>query len=132
MNLRAHARDLKEETGKSPSPWPEILGGLALAIAILLVIGLFLVGLRAGAVFSALAAWFLILLGVYRWVRAERAWLRALGTIVVSALVALLELAVGAGLVVSGRGGLITYLVLAVVAAIVAIVVKYKRLLANR
>src|SRR5262249_12244353 len=117
--------------GRSPSPWPEILGGLALAIAILLAVGLFHVGLRAGAVFSALAAWFLILFGVYRWVHTEHAWFRALVTIVISAGGAFLALFVAAGLVVSGRGGLITYLVLAVAAAIVAIVVKYKRLLAK-
>ena len=132
MNLRAHARDLKEETGRSPSPWPEILGGLALAIAILLLIGLVHIGLRASAGFTALAAWFLILLGAYRWVGAEQAWLRAVATIVVTAFITLLELVVGGGLVASGRGGVVVYLVLAVGAAIVVIVVMYKALLARQ
>jgi hypothetical protein len=131
MNLRAHARELKRETGRSRSPWPEIIGGLALPIAILLVIGLAQIGLGAGALFIPAVAWFLILLGLYLWVGTEDAWLPALGTVLLSGVAAVIEFVVGAGLVASGHSGVVAYLILAGVVALGATILVYKLLLGD-
>jgi len=127
MNLRMHARELKEETGKSLSPWPEILGGGVLAFSIFLAVILLKAGLGAGGVVIAVAVWGLSLVGLYAWVRTENPVGRGLLTILSTGFFAVLELFLGAGLVGNGDGA--AYLIVAGLAAIAAIVVMYNHLL---
>lgn len=111
-------------TGKSPSPAPELIGALALPVA--LVIGL--VSFDRVGVVSVAVIWFLILFGLYRWVDAESPWLPALGTVLIGGVLLFGELLVA--LVVLKDVG--AYLLLAFVVATVAIVVEYRLLLARR
>lgn len=129
MNLRAHVRELDDEARRGPSPWAEILGALALALALLFGIGLWRLGIGGWVALAVPAAWFLILLGLYAWVRAADHVTPALATVVLSCLAALLEVVLGAGLVVSGRSGVVAYLVLAVVVALGVSMAMYRRLL---
>lgn len=128
MHLRAHARTLKETTGHSSSPGPEILGLLALPLAG--GAGTVLASTLDGAsLFIAFAlVWFLLLFALYRWVGAKLPWLPALGTVVVGSVLFGIELFVAVALLEN----LGAYLFLAVVAAIVAILVEYQLLLARR
>ena len=136
MNLRVHARRLKDETGKSPSPWPEILGFFALPIAVgfwLLVGGgtLGLVGAAVTLVGAAviLSAWFLVLVALYRWVGSRRAWLPALATPLLAGVAAAFEFVLGLALLLDGSdGAAVAYLVVALVFSALAIVAFYRRL----
>jgi hypothetical protein len=128
MHLRARARILKEATGRSPSPGPEILGLLALPAAGGAG-GVFASTLSGTSLFVAFAVvWFLMLLLLYRWVGVKNPWLPAFGTVVIGSVVFGIELVVAVVLL----NNLGAYLFLAVVAAIVAILVEYQLLLARR
>jgi hypothetical protein len=116
MNLRRYALELEADTGRSPSPWPEIFGALALAQAIALGIALAYLGIGAWAAIVALVDWFVTLLALYSWVRAE-AWGYAAATIVLAPFAVLLEVLVGAGFVLGGAGGIVAYVLLACVVA---------------
>lgn len=128
MHLRAHARTLKETTGRSPSPGPEILGLLALPLA----------GVAGGVLSSTLTGessliavavvWYLLLVVLYTWVRAKHPWLPALLTVVVGSVLFGFELFVALGLI-DDLGG---YLILAIVVTIGAVFVEYLLLLARR
>jgi hypothetical protein len=90
MNLRAYARVLDERTGKSPSPWPELLG--ALSFVIVVAVGLATAGVAGGAAIVVPAlAWFLILLGLYSWVGSRSPWLPALWTVLITGVALVVE-----------------------------------------
>ena len=128
MHLRAHARTLKETTGQSSSPGPEILGLLALPLAG--VVGGVLSSTLTGesSLVAAALAWFLGLVVLYTWVGAKHPWLPALLTVVVGSVLFGLELFVA--LAAFANAG--AYLAVAVVVAIVAIFLEYQLLLARR
>jgi hypothetical protein len=128
MNLRRYAFELEADTGQSPSPWPEILGALALAQAIALGIALVYLGIGGWVALVAPADWFVTLLALYTWLRAE-AWRYAAATVILTALAALLEVLLGAGFLVRGTGGIVAYLLLACAAAAGVSYRWYRRLL---
>jgi hypothetical protein len=131
MNLRAHARVLEDRTATSPSPWPEILGALALVLAVAVgaVAGATPLGI-AGIVIGA-GAWFLILFGLFSWVGADRPWRPSLGIVVISSVAFVGEFLLGATLILSD-GGAVVYLLGAIVVTIFAIVLAHRILLGNK
>jgi hypothetical protein len=132
MNLRAHARVLQDRTGASPSPWPEILGALALVLAVAVGAATGATGLGLAGIVMGAGAWFLLLFGLFSWVGAERPWRPSVGIVVLSAVAFVGEFLLGATLILSGDGGAVVYLVGAIVVGIGAVVIAYQVLLGDK
>jgi hypothetical protein len=129
MNLRKHARALEQTPEGSPSPWPEVIGALALPLALVLAGGV-AAALRNGtASLLAVPAWVLILFGLYRWVRAPGPWVSALLTVVFASIAAVVEFFIGAFLLLGAGFGV--YALLAVAASVAVVVVEHRALLAK-
>jgi hypothetical protein len=128
MHLRVHARRLKQTTGTSPSPRPEIAGALALPSALVFTAIFAQSGSEGSTLVLGTTAWFLILLGLYRWVQAKRPWVPALVTVAIGGALLFGELVVALA-VLADIGA---YLFLALVFSIIAIVFEYALLLGRR
>jgi hypothetical protein len=106
---------------KRASIWAPIVGVIAVGLAAVLAL---LVGAAVVAVgvLVFFAAWWALLYWCYRAVRAHAAAVRAVVVVVVTSLAFALELAIGGSIVVNAPAA---YVVLALVAAVVAIVFEY-------
>jgi hypothetical protein len=132
MNLRAHALD-RAESSRNPSPWLEILGFLTLPSVIAVVIALLHFGIGGGAVAIGFAAWILMLIVLYSWVRSDEAiWPAVLGTLFLTLGGAFVELWPAAILVLSGTAGVVAYFLVAGLVAISLSAFAYNRLLSRR
>jgi hypothetical protein len=127
MNLRKHARALEQTAGASPSPWAEVVGALALPLALIVAGGVAAAVHNGAASLLAVPAWILILFGLYRWVRAPGPWVSALLTVVFASIAAVVEFFLGAALLFGAGFGI--YAVLTIVASIAVVVIEHRALL---